>query len=241
MIAAFDAEAATSISTNPLWSSRQDFRLKDNTCIECSDGGAYFIEARINCQLFDFVKEPDPNFFSHLLPTSVPKGAELVGKVVLLIQLTVLKCGGTAVSVCASHKIADASSMCEFIKSWAAMARDHDEVVHPEFIGASMMRPTTDPSIEGRLEAPGESFITKSLSIHNRVLKTVAILPNCELAHENGAAGARSCHRKSHLGFPVVVEEASKAEVGDIVAKMRKGLTEFYNEKANRFKGENGY
>ncbi|EXB49715.1 BAHD acyltransferase [Morus notabilis] len=257
-------------------------RLKDNTCIECSDEGAYFIEARINCQLSEFIKEPDPNFLSHLLPTSDPKGAELVGRVVLLIQLTVFKCGGTAVSVCASHKIADASSMCEFIKSWAAMARDHDEVVHPEFIGASMMRPTTDPSIEGRLEAPGESFVTKRFVfdvsklanlkakigsgvpqlVPTNVELVSAIFLRCAIAACQSTTG---CLKPSLLyqtvnlrtrmvppvpeaaignliwGFPVVVEEASKMEVGDIVVKMRKGLIDFCNEKANRFKGEDGY
>ncbi|EXB31002.1 Salutaridinol 7-O-acetyltransferase [Morus notabilis] len=43
-------------------------QLKDNTCIECNDEGACFVEAWINCQLSDFLKEPDPNLLS--LPSS---------------------------------------------------------------------------------------------------------------------------------------------------------------------------
>ncbi|GMN62087.1 hypothetical protein TIFTF001_031159 [Ficus carica] len=257
-------------------------RLNNNTSIECNDEGAHFVEAEIHCRLSEFLKEPDPSLLSHLLPTSDPKATELARNAVLLVQLTEFNCGGIAVSVCPSHKIADASSFCEFLKSWAAVARGHDEVARPEFIGASMLPPVTDQQIERSLEALGDSFITKRFvfdvsklanlkaKIGSGVQQLVptnvelvsAIFLRCAIAACQSTTG---CFRPALLyqtvnlrrrmappmpestignliwGFPVVVEEESKMDVGDIVARMRKGLKDFCNEKANIFKGENGY
>ncbi|GMN62089.1 hypothetical protein TIFTF001_031160 [Ficus carica] len=201
-------------------------RLNNNTGIECDDEGVYFVDAEINCGLSEFLKEPDPSLLNHLLPTSDPKATELARNAVLLVQLTVFNYGGIAVSVCPSHKIADASSLCEFVKSWAAVAREHDEVACPEFIGVSMLPPTTDQAIEYSLEAPGEHFIMK------KFVFDVSKLVNLK-------AKIGRCFKPALLSQ--TVNEESKMEVDDIVAKMRKGLKELCNEKANRFKGEDGY
>ncbi|XP_062079562.1 BAHD acyltransferase BIA1-like [Humulus lupulus] len=258
-------------------------QLNNNTSIECNDTGAYFLEAQINCQLVDALKQPDPILLSHLLPTTDPNTSELAKNVVLFVQLTSFNCGGIALSVCPSHKIADASSLSKFVKSWAAMAREHVVEEAPEFIGESMLPSPSKTLLIERITdtTAAESFASNRLvfdvskltnlkaqicSGANKIVPTnvelvSAIFLRCAI---NSCKSTSRCSRSSLMfqtvnlrkrmvppipesaignlisGFHVFVEEDSKMEVDEIVGKMRKGLVDFCNEKANRYKGEDG-
>lgn len=64
-------------------------------------------------------------------------------------------CGGIALAVSLSHKIADATSCQTFVRAWAAMHRDHEydgKLLVPHFNGASVL-PAKD------------SFVIKQLGI----------------------------------------------------------------------------
>ncbi|XP_050379562.1 acyltransferase Pun1-like [Argentina anserina] len=116
-------------------------RLKDDVSIDCNDEGAYFVEAKMDCNLSDILSQPDPNSLEHFLPFTSDHEA---CNIVTLIKITVFNCGGTVVGICMLHKIADASSMLTFLRSWTADVRGQIGVL-PKFIEPSLMPPSEIP------------------------------------------------------------------------------------------------
>lgn len=253
-------------------------RLKDNTHIECNDQGAYFIEAQINFKLSDFLTQTDPNLLSQFLPTFDHNLNELAASVVLLVQLTEFSCGGIGIAVCASHKIADMSSLCAFVNSWAEIAREDGEVEPPEFVGGSLL-PPKDLPIDHGIHTPAVVTtmatkrylfdVSKLAELKARTTTSLQFTPtNVELVSSiilRCAISASQTRTPSVMfqgvnlrkrmapplrentignlvwGFSVSVEENDKIELDEIVSKMRKELMEFCNEKADRFRGEDGH
>ncbi|KAL0349455.1 UNVERIFIED_CONTAM: Stemmadenine O-acetyltransferase [Sesamum angustifolium] len=99
-------------------------RIEDDFVVDCCDAGVEFIEARLNAQLRDIIQEPyvqDEKQYLPLDPT-----AEKVTTLVV-VQTTFFDCGGVAVGLCFSHKIADFTSIMAFINAWAATSRGDTE------------------------------------------------------------------------------------------------------------------
>ncbi|KAJ9176245.1 hypothetical protein P3X46_011580 [Hevea brasiliensis] len=115
-------------------------RLKDNAYVECEDQGAEYLEARINCPLSEFLNKPDVEVLKQLLPAAVETPEAATGNL-LRVQTTFFDCGGLAIGVCISHKMADAATVMTFIRSWAATANGSSELVRPLFMGASTFPP----------------------------------------------------------------------------------------------------
>ncbi|XP_030459799.1 BAHD acyltransferase At5g47980-like [Syzygium oleosum] len=102
-------------------------RIRDNLHIDCDDGsGAEFVEAKVNCPLSHILNCPCPALLRKLLPIDTESPEASTGRL-LLVQANTFGCGGLAVGVCVSHKIADASTLSTFIKGWSAAAL-HGEV-----------------------------------------------------------------------------------------------------------------
>ncbi|KAL0535475.1 hypothetical protein IC582_029805 [Cucumis melo] len=118
-------------------------RPRENSYIDCNDDGAEYVEARTNCVLSDFLKEPTPELLAQFLPikTEAPEAAD--GGRMLLVQVTLFECGGMAMGISFSHKLVDASSISVILKSWSAAALGSD-MVEPEFLQTSLV-----PSPEG--------------------------------------------------------------------------------------------
>ncbi|XP_008392421.3 salutaridinol 7-O-acetyltransferase-like [Malus sylvestris] len=264
-------------------------RLKDAATIECNDQGVYFVEARMDCHLLNFLSQPDSTLFQHFIPTS---SAEKEDVIVLLVQLTVFNCGGIAIAVSLLHKIADASSLCTFVQSWtaASTALDQSEFIGhdqrlgqvlPLFIGSSLL-PPSEMLITRTLDIPDphQNFTTrrfvfstsKMASLKAKAAITTnnptnvelvsAVVVKCAIAAAQSISTSSS--RPSVLfhamnlrkrmvsplpantvgnlvwAFPVLIEE-SDIKLHEVVVKLRKGLTDFCNDKANRFKGEDGF
>lgn len=118
-------------------------RLNGPASIDCSDQGAYFLDAQVNCQLSDLLKLPEHSLLNNLIPEFDPQTAHLaLGSAVLLVQMSRFNCGGIALAVSLSHKIADATSCQTFVRAWAAMHRDHEydgKQLVPHFNGASVL------------------------------------------------------------------------------------------------------
>ncbi|XP_019059212.1 PREDICTED: vinorine synthase [Tarenaya hassleriana] len=95
-------------------------RLKGNVSIDCNDSGVDFLEAEADSSLSGFLEEPYLEGLQQLIPTQVDS-PEARTKL-LLAQASFFRCGGIALGVCLSHKIADASSIGLIMKSWAAMS-----------------------------------------------------------------------------------------------------------------------
>ncbi|KAH8495460.1 hypothetical protein H0E87_018584 [Populus deltoides] len=111
----------------------------DNSSIECDDHGAEYIEARIQCILSDILKKPDTEVLKQLLPAAISEPATARDSQ-LIVQASFFDCGGLAIGVNISHKVADAATLTSFIKCWAATARrsSTEVVISPVFMGASI-------------------------------------------------------------------------------------------------------
>ncbi|KAL0372316.1 UNVERIFIED_CONTAM: Stemmadenine O-acetyltransferase [Sesamum calycinum] len=114
-------------------------RLVDDLYVDCKDEGAPYVEAIANCSLSQVVTNPVPKNMDKLLPYKV----EDLQNLGMAVQVTYFQCGGTAVGLVISHKIADASSCFLVANTWAAVARNgnYDDVSAPKFEGAKIFPP----------------------------------------------------------------------------------------------------
>ncbi|PHU03636.1 hypothetical protein BC332_28887 [Capsicum chinense] len=67
------------------------------------------------------------------------------GRILLVVQLSHFDCGGLAVSICLSHKIADGYNLCKFLINWADTTRDDQSDFKPSpFFNAASFFPLMD-------------------------------------------------------------------------------------------------
>ncbi|XP_026440677.1 salutaridinol 7-O-acetyltransferase-like [Papaver somniferum] len=138
-------------------------RVRDNIFVECNDQGVDYIEAKVNAVMFDFmnvdvVHQLHP---SYIVFDDVAKEAQLA------VQVNLFNCGGIAISVCLSHKIADGSAQMTFLNSWAATAglAPDKQIVYPTFDSAAIF-PALPPgvhvsSLESDDSLQGKNVVTK--------------------------------------------------------------------------------
>ncbi|KAL5835337.1 hypothetical protein ACOSQ4_014834 [Xanthoceras sorbifolium] len=122
--------------------------------IDCKNGGVLVLEAQVvNCQLSEILQNPYPDkFVTKFLPDDV-------NNLVLAIQVNYFNCGGIAIGVRMSHKVADGSSIATFIKNWAkSTARDNIENVCPKIVGTTLFPPKD--GVDGKSDLPPEENIT---------------------------------------------------------------------------------
>lgn len=126
-------------------------RVIDNTTIECHDVGARYLEAKFNGLLSTFLEQQkDEALTSRFLPAEI--GSPEAGTwPLLVVQATFFDCGGVAIGVCVSHKLADAATLGIFLKTWACTAV-------PDFYAASHFYPGNNLSF-----APPTSMAPKQM------------------------------------------------------------------------------
>ncbi|CAL9025014.1 unnamed protein product [Prunus brigantina] len=267
-------------------------RLKGPAFIECNDEGAHLLEARVNCQLADFLQQPEPKLLNHLIPETDSETAQVaLGSVILLVQINVFNCGGIAIAVSPSHKIGDVTSLYTFVRTWAAINRDEDQyddgvggrLALPEFNGGNLLPSRDLPAIPNNLETPSENLTTRrfvfdvskmaSLKakiegivqnfIPTNVQLVLAIILKCAIAASHNSKPGTPIRPtvlfqmvnlrrrmlpelpQNAMGnwfwpLPILFKE-DETQLHELVSTMRKGLTDFVNEKANRFKGVEGF
>ncbi|CAL5349744.1 unnamed protein product [Camellia sinensis] len=135
-------------------------RLRDGVCIDCNDDGVELFEAKISCRLSEILKKPTPETLHGLFPSDLLGNNSYKGSLVV-IQINYFDCGGMAVSVCVSHKVADGCTMSNFISDWAAMARQDGVPSHPMFIAATSRSPLDNPFDMPEIELKKQSCITR--------------------------------------------------------------------------------
>ncbi|KAK3017649.1 hypothetical protein RJ639_003266 [Escallonia herrerae] len=103
-------------------------RIKDRSSIDCNDEGVLFSLAKININLFDFLRMPRIKSLDKFLPR-VSHGVEPENATVqVAVQLNIFASGsGIAIGVYFFHKMLDAISMDAFLQCWAAIERDGDK------------------------------------------------------------------------------------------------------------------
>ncbi|KAI3836062.1 hypothetical protein MKW98_016366 [Papaver atlanticum] len=134
-----------------------------NIFVECNEKGVDYIEAKVNGVMSDFMNVDVVNQLHpwYIVFDDVAKEAQLA------VQVNLFDCGGIAISVCLSHKIADGSAQMTFLNSWAATARlaPDKQIVYPTFDSADIF-PALPPgvqvsSLESDDSLQGQNVVTK--------------------------------------------------------------------------------
>ncbi|PWA64018.1 transferase, Chloramphenicol acetyltransferase-like domain protein [Artemisia annua] len=116
--------------------------------IDCNDDGAEFLEASVDGTLSDFLQRSQHEDLDEFFPYGQvhrnsnrgdddPQSDRMIP---LAVQVNHFECGGIAVAVSLSHKIADGVSMAHFFNDWAKIARlssrdqKHKLDIDPKFI-----------------------------------------------------------------------------------------------------------
>ncbi|KAG2701849.1 hypothetical protein I3760_06G063100 [Carya illinoinensis] len=136
-------------------------RVKHNVSIECNDVGVDYLEARVNCHLSDILKQhPEQKMLYHFLP-KVTEPLEPSLEPLVRVQASFFECGGLAIGVCLSHKVADFATTAMFINSWAsaALAASGEAVLPPEFGAASRI----PPRIQSTLPSPAMKLANETI------------------------------------------------------------------------------
>ncbi|XP_038712568.1 vinorine synthase-like [Tripterygium wilfordii] len=154
-------------------------RFKDRSSIECSDEGVDFVEARINCVLSHLLQNHDAEQPEELLPVEAESMGATTGSL-LQVQANFFVCGSIAISICLSHKVADAVSFFTFVKSWFSTARESSfpAMHNPEFFFRSDFLPPQNsllPPLDfSRGKCVRKRFVFNSTSIAKLKAKTAS-------------------------------------------------------------------
>ncbi|KAA8529714.1 hypothetical protein F0562_034186 [Nyssa sinensis] len=146
-------------------------RLIDNFSIACSDEGVPYSEAKVKCELSEVVKDPVPGEFNKFLP----RGLDEVDDTLLAIQVSFFQCGGIAVGICISHKVADALSLVMFITSWAATAREDGDVLSPTFDSVKLFPPRNLSGFKPSTGIIKEKIATKRFVFSNSMVAALRL------------------------------------------------------------------
>ncbi|BAU02104.1 hypothetical protein LR48_Vigan10g125000 [Vigna angularis] len=92
-------------------------------------------------ELSSLLKNPDLHHINHLFPCDPynPARETLTGN--MAVQFNHFTCGGFALGVCFSHKIADASTAASFLTAWASTSRGNKPILPQMEEGAQVFPP----------------------------------------------------------------------------------------------------
>ncbi|KAI4389634.1 hypothetical protein MLD38_001840 [Melastoma candidum] len=113
-------------------------KIGSEISINCDDGGALFVETRVNCSLSEFLSDPDIAALRELLPCELGPRESYVGTEVTNVQFNLFEDGGAAVGICISHRILDGAGLGSFFREWSAIARGENLEAVPNFSASSV-------------------------------------------------------------------------------------------------------
>ncbi|KAK6156117.1 hypothetical protein DH2020_010365 [Rehmannia glutinosa] len=114
-------------------------KVQDMFTIDCNDQGAFYTEAKANFMLSEYLQKPHLNSLNKFLPRH-PNILENGPDFQVLIQVTILACGGLVIGACVFHRVVDIATMANFLRTWASFCRgDCREVNFPDLsLGSSI-------------------------------------------------------------------------------------------------------
>ncbi|KAJ9141221.1 hypothetical protein P3X46_031784 [Hevea brasiliensis] len=118
-------------------------KIKDYSFIDCNDYGVEFVEAQVNCPMSNIFQHPDSSLLEKLIPVDLNSKETFTGAV---IQANFFACGGLAIGVSLSHKIADAASLGAFLMAWTAssLSMETPTTVLPHFVSDTIIPSPVD-------------------------------------------------------------------------------------------------
>ncbi|CAA3033733.1 pelargonidin 3-O-(6-caffeoylglucoside) 5-O-(6-O-malonylglucoside) 4 -malonyltransferase-like [Olea europaea subsp. europaea] len=109
--------------------------IKEKLFVDCSDQGAEYVEAKVDCDLVDIIgSRVQPVELNDLLPVDVDAADEATDPI-LSIQINKFKCGGVTIATAISHRVIDAFSLGTFLSAWAKACQGDNstEPIIPKF------------------------------------------------------------------------------------------------------------
>ncbi|KAI4383567.1 hypothetical protein MLD38_009390 [Melastoma candidum] len=129
-------------------------RSKGNEWVECNNEGVPWIEATIDLRLCQVMDDPIPKELNKLLPFAL----DAVDDILLGVQLNRFTCGGVALGLCMSHKVADGLSVFTFVRFWMSVSRGEPTLAFPDFVSAERFPPRSLQGYE-----PGVGITTSNI------------------------------------------------------------------------------
>ncbi|KAL6190526.1 hypothetical protein ACLB2K_036920 [Fragaria x ananassa] len=211
-------------------------RIKDRVSIDCNDEGVIFVEARIKVQLSQILEQPKDEVLDLLFTDKLQWNYDSNLTVILAVQVSFFDCGGMAIGICMSHKVADTSTMINFINDWAAMTRDDkaDQYVSPKFIAATVFP-------RGEIPLPPESVIEKGDCISKRFVFDASKVAAIKALTVNMRARMIPPLPKSSVGSMVwyyavsTAEDESVIELHELVTQMKERMAQFCGTYLEKF------
>lgn len=160
--------------------------VKENIHVDCNDAGAEFFNVRVSFPMSEILNDPYNDATNLVYPQGCPWNTSYEGTLVVT-QLTHFDCGGIAVSVCISHKVADAYSVIKFITDWASLTCDSG-LAKPStlFDGTSFFPPTNDLSILPNFEPEkDETCVTRLFHFSSSALDRLKLVAAAESGVDN--------------------------------------------------------
>ncbi|XP_040996260.1 stemmadenine O-acetyltransferase-like [Juglans microcarpa x Juglans regia] len=184
--------------------------IKEDYSIDCNDSGVEFCEARIGCQLSEVLQQFDTEILNQFLPFGAhTNGAKTESREVLLaIQYNIFQCGGVAIGVFVSHRIADGTSATTFLNAWSATSRGDAVAICPKFDVANFF-PKKDMNWYKR-----DNFLSKEKVVTRRLVFNKSSIA----ALREKASPAADSHVKAQHYFPTRVEAVSALIWGRLMA-----------------------
>ncbi|KAL2339483.1 hypothetical protein Fmac_007423 [Flemingia macrophylla] len=105
--------------------------FKDQTSIDCNDQGVSLLLTNSSCNLSSILRNPTEASLKPLFPDQLQWKSMNTSSSILVIQINSFACGGIAISLCMSHKVADAATLSNFINDWATLNRHHHQQQQP--------------------------------------------------------------------------------------------------------------
>ncbi|KAL4592466.1 hypothetical protein LXL04_005462 [Taraxacum kok-saghyz] len=155
--------------------------------VDCNDNGAEFLEASVDRTLSEFLQnsqhEDLDQFFPHGLVNekSNRRDDDDLDVIPLAVQVNHFECGGVAVAVSLSHKIADACSLAHLISDWAKTTQfctsgEKYSPIDPQFIPMEYMNINYEGlSLKRSNDCVTRSFTFPNSKINDLKLKVVTM------------------------------------------------------------------
>ncbi|KAG9145081.1 hypothetical protein Leryth_008879 [Lithospermum erythrorhizon] len=205
-------------------------REVDNLNIVCNNEmRATLIEATIDCEMSQISDNPNINAQDVVFPSGLPWKSK-DDESLFVAQLTHFNCGGKALSLCMSHKVADGLTLCNFAHDWADATKqqgDQNPLPSPLLNSASVLPPIDDPSFKAEFGSftSQENCITKRFVFHSSKLSQLKAKVSGETGITNPSrvevvtALIHKCAH--HAATSIVNQNSSKPSIFIQVVNMR--------------------
>ncbi|KAL8097420.1 diaboline synthase-like [Apium graveolens] len=145
--------------------------------VDCNDEGIHFLEARIACKLSEILEKPpvkdEKEGYGRLFPPGSIWHNMSCSRNLMAVQLNHFTCGGIAIAVSLSHRIADGLTLLSFLSYWSRLSRNlkvQEKLVprSPSFMHELLLPQSSDDDLTAtQFAAPEKNWITTEIVFPN--------------------------------------------------------------------------